>query len=148
PDVEVVVYCRAHQGDLAGDTYLGMRRIVLPSINTFQLDTLSHSILSTLHVLMRNTADIIHYHGMGNALCLPLLRFSSKKAVIELDGLDWERPKWGPVAKGVLKLSAHLAFRLADHVTIDNYRAIEYFRRKFDLHDDDFTYVPYGADVD
>jgi hypothetical protein len=35
---------------------------------------------------------------MGNALCLPLFLLSKKRTVITIDGPDWERPKWGPVA--------------------------------------------------
>jgi glycosyltransferase involved in cell wall biosynthesis len=147
-DIDFVVYCRSHQGREVGSNYLGMRRVVLPSLNTFQLDTLSHSLLSTIHVLSKNSADIVHYHGMGNALCLPVLLLSRKKTVVGLDGLDWERPKWGPVAKRVLKFSARLAFKLADHVIIDNKPAIEYYRRNFGLRDEEFTYIPYGADVE
>lgn len=144
--VEVVVYCRRHKSATDERRYLGMKRIVLPSINTFNLDTLSHSFLSSLHLLARNTADVVHFHGMGNALCLPLFFFSKKKTVITIDGPDWERPKWGPWAKRALKLSAHLAIRWADHLIIDNHPSIAYFEREFGYARG--SYIPYGADRD
>jgi glycosyltransferase involved in cell wall biosynthesis len=125
-----------------------MERVVLPSIPTFNLDTVSHSLLASLHVLLRNTADVIHFHGMGNALFLPLLHLSRKKVVITIDGPDWERPKWGPLAKRVLRFSARLAVRQADHLIIDNRPSVEYFRRVFGVADGDFTYIGYGADLD
>lgn len=146
--VEVVVYCRRHKSPFPDARYKGMRRVVLPSIPTFNFDTVSHSILSSLHVLARDTADVVHFHGMGNALCLPFFFRSRKKTVITIDGPDWERPKWGPVAKRVLRLAATLAVRWADHLIIDNHPSIDYFRRTFDLTDEDFTYIPYGADLD
>jgi glycosyltransferase involved in cell wall biosynthesis len=146
--VRVVVYCRSHKSPTKDREYRGMRRIVLPSIPTFQLDTVSHSLLVTLHLRLRNTADVIHYHGMGNALCLPLLLGSRKKAVITIDGPDWERPKWGPLARRALRLSARLAVRWADHLIIDNRPSVEYFRREFDVRENKFTYVPYGADTE
>ena len=142
--VDVVVYCRAHKSPNGDKRFLGMERVVLPSVNTFQLDTISHSILSTLHLLARNTADVVHFHGVGNALCLPFFFLSNKKTVITIDGPDWERPKWGPVARRVLKLSARMAVRWADHLIIDNHASIEYFRREVGY--DRATYIPYGAD--
>lgn len=146
--VEVVVYCRAHKSPFPDARYEGMRRVVLPSVPTFQLDTITHSTLSSLHLLARDTADVIHFHGMGNALCLPLFFLSRKKTVITIDGPDWERPKWGPIARRVLKLSARLAVRWADHLVIDNHPSIDYFRREFGVGDDDYTYIAYGADTE
>jgi glycosyltransferase involved in cell wall biosynthesis len=146
--VDVVVYCRRHKSPFRDREYRGMRRVVLPSIPTFNFDTISHSALSSLHVLARDTADVVHFHGMGNALCLPFFFLSRKKTVITIDGPDWERPKWGPVARRVLRFAATLAVRWADHLIIDNHPSIEYFRRTFALGDDDFSYIPYGADLD
>ena len=145
--VGVVVYCRRHRyaGD-DGRDYLGMSRVLLPSVPTFHLDTISHSLLASLDLLVRNRADVVHFHGMGNALCLPLFFLSRKKTVITVDGPDWERPKWGPIAKRVLKLSARMAVRWADHLIIDNHPSIEYFAREFGYRDG--TYIPYGADRD
>jgi len=143
---EVVVYCRRHKSRGHSTEYLGMRRVVLPSIPTFHLDTISHSLLASLDLLIRDRADVVHFHGMGNALCLPLFRLSRKKVVITIDGPDWERPKWGKWAKRVLKLSALLAVRSADHVIIDNHPSIDYFAREFGFGRG--TYIPYGADRD
>jgi glycosyltransferase involved in cell wall biosynthesis len=146
-DVRVVVYCRAHKSEIPDREYRGMERVVLPSIPTFNLDTVSHSFLVALHVLLRNTADVVHFHGMGNALFLPLFALSRKKVVLTIDGPDWERPKWGPVAKRVLRLSARLGVRLADHLIIDNRRSLEYFRRELGA-DGNSSFIPYGADVE
>jgi glycosyltransferase involved in cell wall biosynthesis len=146
--VRVVVYCRAHMSASPDREYRGMERVVLPSISTFRLDTVSHSLLASLHVLLRDTADVVHFHGMGNSLFLPLFRLSRKKVVVTIDGPDWERPKWGPLARGVLRLSARMAVRLADHLIIDNRPSVEYFRREFGVSDRHATYVPYGADLE
>ncbi|HZR00758.1 MAG TPA: glycosyltransferase family 4 protein [Chloroflexota bacterium] len=140
---EVTVYCRAHNSRTNSAMYAGMRRVVLPSINTFNFDTISHSFLASLHLLATNTADVVHFHGMGNALLLPLFWFSRKRTVVTIDGPDWERPKWGRVAKMALRLSARLAARWADALIIDNHPAIAYFRRNFGV---EGVYIPYGAD--
>ncbi len=139
----VVVYCRRHNSETPSDEFLGMRRVVLPSVNTFQLDTITHSALSALHIRFKRTADVVHFHGMGNALVLPLLRGSGVKTVVTIDGLDWNRPKWGRLASWALKRSAARAVRQADHLIIDNHPAREYFKDEFGA---DSSYVAYGAD--
>jgi glycosyltransferase involved in cell wall biosynthesis len=138
----VVVYCRRHASPDTHTRHLGMRRTRLPSINTFNLDTISHSFLASLHLLLRSPADLIHFHGMGNALVLPLFRLSRKKTVITIDGPDWERPKWGWAARAALKLSALMATKWADRLIIDNHPSLEYFARQYGTH---ATYIPYGA---
>src|SRR5262249_50750767 len=64
---------RRHKSPFPDAMYKGMRRVVLPSIPTFNFDTISHSTLAALHAVARDSADVVHFHGMGNALCLPLL---------------------------------------------------------------------------
>jgi glycosyltransferase involved in cell wall biosynthesis len=141
---EFTVYCRRHNSTTSATEYRGMRRVVLPSMSFSQsFDTLSHSFLASLHILTRNTADVVHFTGMGNALMLPLFRLSKKKVVITIDGPDWERPKWGRIARAMLKLSARLATRWADELIIDNHPSIAYFREHFGA---EGTYIPYGAD--
>ena len=117
---QVTVYCRWHYNRHPATPYCGVNIISLPSIPTKNLDTLSHSLFSTLHVLFRNTADIVSYHGMGNGVLLPLLKLGRKKSVVYMDGIDWDRPKWGKLAQFILKMGAGLAYRMADAVYVDN----------------------------
>lgn len=142
---ETTVYCRRHNSTTNAKAYRGMRRVVLPSLGSLNFDTLSHTLLASIHILIRNTADVVHFHGMGNALALPLFRFSRKKVVITIDGPDWKRPKWGRVARRMLKVSAYLATRWADELIIDNHPSIAYFREHFGA---EGTYIAYGADRD
>jgi glycosyltransferase involved in cell wall biosynthesis len=121
-----------------------MQRVVLPSVKTFNLDTITHSFLAALHARLTRRADVIHFHGVGNALVLPLFAGSRTKTVITIDGLDWKRPKWGPFASSMLRLSAALAVRWADHLIIDNHPARKYFRAHYGAQS---SYVPYGADL-
>jgi len=127
----VTVYCRWHYNRHPATPYCGVNLISLPSVPTKSLDTLSHSLFSTLHVLFRNTADIVSYHGMGNGVLLPLLKLGRKKSVVYMDGLDWDRPKWGKLAQFMLKLGAGLAYRLADVVYVDNCVSQRIFAQRF-----------------
>ena len=86
---------------------------------------LSHTPLATLHAIITNSADILSYHGMGNALFLPLAKLGRKPSVVYMDGLDWERPKWGRTARSLLRWGAGAAFRWADEVYVDNHTSAQ-----------------------
>jgi hypothetical protein len=103
---EVTVYCRRNYLRKPPQQYQGVRLYSLPSLNGMGLETMSHTFLSTLHTLFTNSADIVCFQGMGNALFIPLLKLGGKRTVVFMDGIDWERPKWGFVARTLLKLGA------------------------------------------
>ena len=74
---------------------------------------------------------------------LPLLRGSSVKTVVTIDGLDWNRPKWGRLASWMLRKSAAMAVKWADHLIIDNHPARKFFKDEYGASS---SYVVYGAD--
>lgn len=142
---DITVYCRRRNYEDDAPSYLGMRRVLLPSFGGFNFDTITHSFLASLDLLFRNRADVVHFHGVGNALVLPLFWFSKKRVILTIDGPDWERPKWGPIARRMLKLSASIASRWGDALIIDNHPSIAYFREHFGVNG---IYIAYGADRD
>jgi len=142
---DIVAYCRSHNSTTDARIYKGVRRVILPSINRLSLDTPVHSLLSTLHAGLRNTADVIHYHGVGNAMFIPIARLFGKKTIVTVDGFDWRRPKWGSVAKWVLRRSYGWCVRWADAVVSDNQPVYEYFKTEFGRETD---IVYYGTDLD
>ena len=128
---DITVYCRWHYNRRPSTPYRGIRLVSLPSIPTKSLDNVTHSLLATLHVAFADTADIIQYSGMGTALFVPLAKLLGKKAVVAMDGIDWERPKWGSLARFALRLGAGMAFKWADAVHVDNAVAQRQFRELF-----------------
>ncbi len=128
----VTVFCRWSYTRHPPNLYEGVRLVSLPAINRAGLEMLSHTPLATLHALLTNSADIISYHGMGSALFLPLVKLAGKKSVVYMDGIDWERPKWGRMARLLLKWGAAAAFRWADEVYVDNQVSASEFARIFD----------------
>ena len=93
----------------------GATIIPIHSINTTHLDTVSYSFLATI-IASFSKSDIIWYHGVGPAFFsfIPLL--FKKKIYITIHALDWERKKWGRVAKLFLMLSEQIALRCANKI--------------------------------
>ena len=88
-----------------------MQVIRLPTIRSKHLETLVHTFLSTLHVLTQ-PCDVVHFHALGPALFSFIPRLAGKKTVVTVQGLDWQRKKWGRIASAVLRLGERAAVRL------------------------------------
>ncbi len=63
-------------------------------------------------------ADLIHIHAIGPALLIPLARLLGLKVVFTHHGPDYNRAKWGRLAKKVLKLGERLGCRYANKVIV------------------------------
>lgn len=113
--VDVDVYCRPHYTP-ADATLEGVRLLRLPSINTKHLDAISHTAVSTGHVLFGG-ADIVHYHALGPSALAWLPRLRRQRVVATVHGLDWRREKWGRIASSFLRAGEWCA-QAFPHATI------------------------------
>ncbi|WP_230010068.1 DUF1972 domain-containing protein, partial [Microbacterium sp. Bi128] len=88
------------------------------SVETFGLEkkslsTLTYGLTAVLHAIRRRP-DVVLVMNVANGYWLPLLRIFRIPTVVNVDGMEWERAKWGPVAKFVFKLGAKLTARFAN----------------------------------
>ena len=115
---EVTVYSRAGNHRRRHGQYKGMRVVTLPALRTKYTETLSHALLSVLHTLSGHY-DIIYVCNSANApICwIPLLR--RQRVVLNVDGLEWQRAKWGRVAKAYYRWAASLAARMPMEIVTD-----------------------------
>lgn len=139
-----VVYCRRHSVDAAQRWYAGVRTVVLPSVNTKALDTITASFLALLDVVANDRADIIHIHGIGNAVLFPLFRLFGKRVVTAVDGMDWTRAKWNRAERAYLRLALYLAVNWADDVYVDS---LEAQRLCEALYGRRFPLIAYGTQI-
>lgn len=139
---KVTIYCRSYfTPPLAA--YKGMRLVRLPTIRAKHLDTWVHTLLSTIHVLFSD-CDIVHYHGLGPALFALIPRLAGKKTVVTVQGLDWQRKKWGWIASNVLRLGEQAAARFPDATMVVSRTLQERYSRQ---HHVQTVYVPNGTNV-
>jgi glycosyltransferase involved in cell wall biosynthesis len=113
---DVTAYCRTYFTP-PGKQHNGMRIVRLPTIRSKHLETLVHTFLSTLHVLTQ-PCDVVHYHALGSALFSFIPRLVGKKTVVTVQGLDWQRKKWGRIASAVLRLGERAAVRFPDRTMV------------------------------
>lgn len=124
--------------------YNGIRLKHIRTINISGFDSLLHSLLSTIHIILFNTGNVIHIHNGGNSIFALFLRLFRKKVYISQDGVDWKRDKWKWYAKFYLYLSSFITAYLPNYVIFDNVFSQKLFEEKFKRK---YIYIPYGSEV-
>lgn len=110
---QVSIYCRTYFTAPQGNDYNGIRLVRLPTIRSKHLETVVHTLLSTAHALTQGY-DIVHYHALGPALFSWIPRIIGTKTAVTVQGLDWQRKKWGSLAQAVLRLGESASVKLPD----------------------------------
>ncbi len=136
----VTAYCRTYFTP-PGKTHNGMQVVRLPTNRSKHMETVVHTFLSTLHVLTQ-PCDVVHYHALGPALFSFIPRLAGKKTVVTVQGLDWQRKKWGRLASAVLQLGERAAVRLPARTMVVSRALQEHYRAGYGV---ETSYVPNGG---
>ncbi|HVE94438.1 MAG TPA: DUF1972 domain-containing protein [Acidimicrobiales bacterium] len=139
----VTVYCRTHYATQHG-TWRGIRLVVLPTLRTKYLDTVVHTLVSAFHLVLRTRIREVVLCNAANAPVLLFLRLARRRVVLNVDGLEWRRGKWGVAGRAWYRLGEWLSVRLASVVVTDAEAVRTYYRVR---HDTDTEMIPYGADA-
>jgi glycosyltransferase involved in cell wall biosynthesis len=84
----------------------------------------------------------VHFHALGPALFSFIPRLAGKKTVVTVQGLDWERKKWGRIASAVLRLGERAAVSLPTRTMVVSQ---ELQRHYMEAHGAKTSYVPNGG---
>ena len=139
---EVTVYCRSYfTPAIPAGTHNGMRVRRLPTIRFKHLETAVHTLLSTAHA-MASDCDIVHYHCLGPALFSFLPRLVGKKTIVTVQGLDWQRGKWGRFASRILRWGEAAAVFAPDATMVVSRTLQRHYRERYGRNP---IYVPNGT---
>lgn len=139
----VTVYCRTHHISYKEPYYRGIRLVRLPTIANKYLDTIVHTALSSVHA-MGQGYDVVLMFIAGNSPVSFLPRLAGQRVALNVDGLDWKRRKWPPLAKKYIQFAEWLATKMPNAVITDSRRVQAYYRERWKA---ETTYIAYGADV-
>jgi glycosyltransferase involved in cell wall biosynthesis len=136
----VTAYCRNHFTPNIKQ-FERMHLVRLPAIRSKHLETFSHTFLSTLRAMF-GSDDIVHFHALGPALFSFLPRITGKKTVVTVQGLDWQRKKWGWLASAVLKLGEKAAAYFPNETIVVSRTLQAHYLKQYGKNT---RYVPNGA---
>lgn len=112
-----------------------------PGIESKSLSTLSYGLTASTHAAWRRP-DVALVLNVANGYFLPLLRARGIPTVVNVDGIEWERAKWGPSARRVFRTGARMTARWADQLVYDSHEIARHWRENFGRTG---TYIPYGG---
>lgn len=138
----VVVYCQSDgDGPIVEDVWRGLERVTIPvgpdgwkGTSLFDLKSIRHA---------SRFRDICLTFGYNTALFNILQRLKGIPNVINMDGIEWSRARWGFMKQAILYVNERIACwvgntLVADHPEIESYLARKARRSKL-------TTITYGA---
>ncbi|MBE7191067.1 MAG: DUF1972 domain-containing protein [Gordonia polyisoprenivorans] len=112
-------------------------------VDTQRLSTLTYGLTASFDTCVRRP-DVALVLNIANGFWLPMLRARGVPTVVNVDGIEWQRAKWGPLARGTFRKGARLTASFADELVCD---AKEIARFWSETYGRKGIYIPYGADV-
>lgn len=118
-EVLYTVFCSSKDYNIRMKTYKGVALKYVPLFHANGGQSILYDILSLLQCLRGYDAIVVL--GVSGCLFLPLFRLLyRKRLIVNIDGLEHRREKWGRLTKWFLKQSESMAVRCADIVITDN----------------------------
>lgn len=140
----VVVYCRTVKSEQPGAThYLGMELVYHSAPRRKSLETLVHSGRAVGHILGHRVDAIILFNA-ANSPWLPVIKAAGIPVATHVDGLEWQRARWGKVGRRYYRAAESLAVRLSDALIADAEGIQDYYTDEFGI---ETTLLAYGAPI-
>ncbi|MFJ4220153.1 glycosyltransferase [Curtobacterium luteum] len=139
---DVAVYGRPGQEQASvGQADPRIERRVTRGIESRSLSTLTYGLTAVIDTLRRRP-DVALVMNCANGFWLPLLKLARIPTVVNVDGIEWERAKWGRVARWVFRTGARLTARFGDHLVFDADAIGDYWREHLGRTG---VMIPYGG---
>lgn len=139
--IEVNIYC--HKGLFKNypKKVNGINLIYLPTIESKSLSQFIHSFFSFLHFCFSDV-QLLLVVNVANAPFGFLTKLFKKKTIINVDGLEWERPKWKGLGSKYYLFCANLVKYTFNKIITDSVEMQKIYLSKFNTSSQVITYGP------
>jgi len=142
-DCEVTVYCHRNLFKEKPALVNGIKLVYIPTIETKSLSQLIHSFLSMCHAVVSDV-DVIFAVNAANGPYGLISKIFRKRTAINVDGLEWLRPKWNGLGAIYFKTAARLSTILFDQIINDSDEMRKVYLNLFKK---ESVVIAYGATV-
>ncbi|HZY47495.1 MAG TPA: DUF1972 domain-containing protein, partial [Candidatus Bathyarchaeia archaeon] len=141
----VVVACETNDSSQKlPDDYLGIKLVYLPVKNSLRpLSEILYDVRSLLAVGTK--VDAIYMLGYGAGFFFWIARLLRKTLVVNSDGMEWMRPKFGRVARFLLRLNERFGLTAANVIIADSHCVAKYVERTYNKNP---VFLTYGTSID
>lgn len=138
---DFTVFCSAKSYEERLESYGGAKLRYI-NLNANGVQSILYDIISIFRAL--RSSDTLLILGVSGCIILPFVKsISHKKIVVNIDGLEWRREKWGRCARLFLKFSEKIAVKWADVIISDNKAIQDYILEEYGVQS---KLIAYGAD--
>ena len=137
----VRVYCHKSLFKKRPKNVNGIELIYTPSIRAKVFSQLYNSFFSFMHVFFSDV-DVVFVVNSANGPFGILTKLSGKKICINVDGLEWLRPKWKGLGSVYFIFASKLATLFFDEIITDSVEMNKVYRNKFGKKS---TVIAYGS---
>lgn len=139
----VTVYCQEDgDGPVREDTWQGVHRVIIPVARGGAAGTVVFDWLSTRHAI-RAGHPLLLTLGYNTALFCLAYRLAGRSNLINMDGIEWRRDKWGKFAKTWLWLNERFGCWFGTHLVADHPEIARHLATRIPA--GKITMIPYGA---
>lgn len=120
--VEVTVYCqdvyRAGGPFIEVDSWNGVRRVHVRVLGRARYSTVLFDLISSVHATLDGSVQLVL--GYNTALFQLIGRACRRRIIFNMDGIEWQRGKWGRWVRLWLRTNEKVAHRLANIAIADH----------------------------
>lgn len=140
---EVTVYNHRQLFPLKPRTLNGVRLVYLPTIARKNMSQFVHSLQAAVHAALHRF-DIVLAVNSANGPFGLLFKLSRKLSAINIDGLEWRRPKWKGWGSRYFYWASRMAVRFYDVIIADCRAMADVYRKEFGARP---VTIGYGAHI-
>jgi rhamnosyltransferase len=122
-------------------SYKGVRLVYFPVIGTIRnlSEVILYDALAASWAAL--SVDIIYMLAYTSIPTLILARLCGKTVIVNVDGVEWKRPKYNRLLRFILHAFEIATTRIANYVVVDSHTLGAYYKRNYGVTS---VYLPYG----
>ncbi len=142
-NIEVTVYCHKNLFNVYPASVNGINLVYIKTIEKKSLSQLVHSFQSIIHACFCNY-DILLVVNSANGPFGIITKIFGIKTAINVDGLEWLRPKWKGLGAKYFYLASKLSTKLYENIITDSFEMENIYKKEFGK---ESTVIAYGANI-
>ena len=142
-DWDVTVYCQElGRGPVYSSVWHSVNRVHIPINREGPLSTVLFDLRAVWHALGQD--GLFLTLGYNTALFNTLQRMKGQVNIINMDGIEWRRDKWGPLARAWFWLNERIGCWVGNHLIADHPKIKQHLATRVSA--DKISMIPYGGD--
>ena len=141
---DITVYCHRNLFKTRPKIVNNIHLVYIPTIEKKILSQFVHSSQAMIHACIRKN-DIILVVNPANGPFGVIAKIFRKRTALNVDGVEWMRPKWKGFGQKYFYWASKMATRFYDEIITDSVEMQKIYKKEFNCHS---TYIAYGADIE